>query len=154
MIVRTATPADLLLIDHLRRKESESLGFLPLCAYARVLDGQRPEWGLWIAEENADAIGFLMASGGAAGASAHIHQVAVRNDARRMEFASALVATAEEWATLRQRQGLTCRVATDIPATSFWDALGFDVRGLEPGGKRRQRTLERRYRLLSVAMVA
>lgn len=152
MLVRRATSSDLLLIDHLRRKESESLGFVPFVAYERVLNGSRPDQRIWIVEENTDAIGFLYATGGAAGASAHIQQVVVRHDARRLEFASALVTGAEEWATARQRQGLTCRVATDIPATEFWDALGFAVHGYEPGGKRRQRTMQRRYKPLAVTI--
>lgn len=72
----------------------------------------------------------------------------MRRDARRIEYGQALVQQAERWAADQHRTAVGCRVATDLEAGAFWDALGYPCRGLLPGGTRRGRVLESRYRLL------
>lgn len=146
--VRRATMSDLLYVDSLRRQESESLGFLPSLVYEEVVTRAMPNHRLWLAEVNADPVGFLYASPGEVGRSLRIIQVCLQRDARRLEYGRALVDEAESYASLLQRPAVACHVATDLEAGAFWTALGFDVLRLIPGGSRRARILEDRYKRL------
>jgi N-acetylglutamate synthase-like GNAT family acetyltransferase len=117
MLVRRATLADLPYIDGLRRKESESLSFLPLSAYEREIEGGK----VTVAEENGDLVGFLYATHNKG--VARVYQVAIQEDARRMERASLLVESAQEdtdWL-------ISLRCASDLDAVDFWGALGFEL---------------------------
>lgn len=153
-LLRRAGVADLAYIDQLRRRESEAIGFLSRSAYEGVLagwddrEGCRRNGRIWLAEVNAEPVGFVYATPGAEGRPAKVIQVCIQPDARRIEYGSALVAEVERWAEQLQRPGVSCRVATDLEATEFWSALGFELRGHEAGGSRRGRVLERRYKPL------
>lgn len=149
--------ADLAYVRSLSDSEFEAVGFIPAGAYEWVLGRQGPAWvaeyRLWIADVDGDPVGFLYANPGRPGGSARIAQICIQRDARRLEYARALTAAAERWATVSQRQGVTCRVATDLEAGAFWDALDYSVTALEPGGSRRRRILERRYKLLPCGLL-
>jgi GNAT superfamily N-acetyltransferase len=152
--VRLATLADLTYIDQLRRRESESIGFISRSGYEGVLSGYDEREGcrrngrIWLATVNADPVGFAYATPGGTGRSVKVVQVCIQRDARRIEYGSALVAEVEAWAEQLQRPAVSCRVATDLDATAFWDALGFELHGHEQGGSRRGRVLERRHKPL------
>lgn len=150
--VRRATLADLAYVDMLRRRESESLGFLPLRCYEEVVSGAMPNHRLWLAEASGDPVGFLYASPGDVGRALRVIQVCLQPDARRIEYGTALIAEAERYAVQLQRPAVGCHVAQDIEARAFWDALGYRVISLIDGGQRRQRVLESRARLLPVAL--
>jgi GNAT superfamily N-acetyltransferase len=149
---RRAMLRDIPFLLDLARRESENLGFLPAGTYegavSRTAQHARPNDRLWVAEVNADLVGFMYATPGDVGGTLKVVQVCMRPDARRFAYASALVAEAEAHATALQRMGVGLRVATDIDATLFWDALGYQVRDVVRGGARRQRVLERRYKPL------
>lgn len=147
--VRLARMDDLQYVDDQRRKEAESLGFLPASRYENAVthaDGRR-EW-LYVAEVNGDRVGYLYLTPGRYSGTAKIVQVCVQRDARRREYASALVDAAEACALADYRTGVALRVATDIDAADFWEALGYGLHSLEAGGNRRGRILERRYKAL------
>jgi GNAT superfamily N-acetyltransferase len=146
--VRRATAADLRYVSSLSGVENKTLGFIPDDAYGQAVDGRRPGHRVWLAEVNDDPVGFLYLSPGEPGGSAKILQVAVQRDARRLDYARALVEAAEAHARLTQRPAVTCRVASELEATAFWDALGYALRGTEPGGARRGRTIQLRRRRL------
>ncbi len=155
--VRRARLDDLPYIDHVTRAENyrtAALGFIPTVVYEGVITGQgsapRPTSRLWIAEVNHDQVGFLYLTPGLLGASAKIVQVAVQEDARRNEYATALAAEAESYAAGLFRPGISCAVATDLEAGKFWDALGYELRRIEQGGRRRDRQLERRVKQIAV----
>jgi GNAT superfamily N-acetyltransferase len=147
--VRRASLADLSYVDMLRRRESESLGFLPLRCYEEVVCGASPRHRLWLAEVSGDPVGFLYASPGDVGRALRVIQVCLQPDARRIEYGTALVAEAESYARHLQRSGVACHVAEDIEARVFWDALGYETRGVVIGGARRRRVLEDRYKPLA-----
>lgn len=152
--VRPAALTDLAYVDDQRRRESECIGFISRSAYESVITGYDEREGcrrngrIWLAEVNGERVGFVHASPGAAGRSTRVIQVCIQEDARRIEYGSALVAEVERWATQLQRPAVGCHVATDIEAGAFWDALGYELRGQLPGGTRRGRVLEDRYRVL------
>lgn len=147
VLIRRAQPSDLAYVTSRGWRDREAVGFLPRAAYERAL-AHAPE--LWIADADGDAVGFLLLSAGRPGGALHLTQVYVQADARRVEFGRALVARAEAEAQRRQRAGLACRVAADLTdARAFWTALGFPVVGVTPGGARRGRLIEQRYRPVS-----
>jgi N-acetylglutamate synthase-like GNAT family acetyltransferase len=117
-VIRQATMGDVPYIDGLRRKESESLSFLPLSAYEREIeDGGK----VIVAEEGGDLVGFLYATHNKG--VARVHQVAIQEDARRMARAALLVKAAQkdtDWL-------ISLRCASDLDAVDFWSALGFDL---------------------------
>lgn len=152
MNIRRATEADLKFIDDLRRKESEAVGFIPLERYRMEMDGRR-NGRLWVAEENADLVGFAYCTYGDVG---HIQQIAIRSDARLEERASALVIAHDMESVRRGLSESGCRVADDLEATRFWEALGFrGVRSVDGGLARARRITYYRKaltpRLLEVA---
>jgi GNAT superfamily N-acetyltransferase len=148
--------SDVPYIDALRRREADAIGFLPLVVYEWVAGGSGAPWKkesrLWLAEANGDRVGFLYLTPGSPGGVAHIGQVCVQADARRLDYATALVERAEHHARLTQRGAVAARVATDLEATAFWDALGYRLTGYEEGGRRRGRVLERRHKPLPLPL--
>lgn len=121
MLIRLATLLDIPYIDHLRKQEGEALGFIPLRRYEMEISGER-HGSIIVCEENGDLVGFVYATHNSAGVT-HIQQVAVQEDARRMDRASALVL-----ATQRRTDWLmSCRCAAELESTHFWNALGFKV---------------------------
>ena len=128
MRVRAATLDDLREMDALRRANQEAVGFIPLSKYEQVLNR------LIVAEDGGDLTGFLYWTAGTPLAS--IQQVAVREDARRAERASLLVAAAISQAQKLGRFGMTCRCRLSLEATEFWPALGFIAVRQEQSGRR------------------
>jgi hypothetical protein len=116
-----ATLLDLPYIEHLRRQESESIGFIPIQRYEMEIEGDR-HGSILIAKENGDHVGFLYATHNSAGVT-HIQQIAIQEDARRLERATLLV----EAATRDRDWLVSLRCAADLDATDFWEALGFSL---------------------------
>jgi len=120
-IIQPANLADIVYIDHLRKREGEAIGFIPKQRYEMEIDGRRGG-SILIAWENNDPVGFIYATHNRAGVT-HIQQVAIQEDARRMERATALVN-----GVIKQRDYLvSLRCAADLDATKFWEALGFQL---------------------------
>lgn len=131
MIVRPATSADLRYIDSLRRHEQERVGFLPLSRYERETESQRGT--LLVGVEGGDRVGFIFWTPG--WPIARIQQLAIQDDARRMERGTALVQAVAD--RIPHHNGLTCRCREDIEGREFWRALGFAEIRREPGGRRK-----------------
>tara|TARA_Y100000310_G_scaffold1812_1_gene2277 strand:+ start:2181 stop:2675 length:495 start_codon:yes stop_codon:yes gene_type:complete len=118
-LVRPATLNDIPYIDHLRKREGEAIGFIPLERYQMEIDGRR-HGSILVYEEDGDLVGFIYATHNRAGVT-HVQQVAIQEDARRMERASALVGTVQR----NQDWLVSLRCAADLEATEFWEQLGF-----------------------------
>lgn len=155
-VVRNADSSDLSYIESLRRKESESLGFIPAARYEAAVTGlgpsARPGDRLWVVEASGDRVGYLFLTGGLPGGAVKVIQVTVQPDARRLEYATALVREAEDFALWSGRVGVSLAVASDIEAAQFWEALGYSLRYRYTGGARRGRILERRVKLLQTGL--
>lgn len=119
--IRQATMADIRYIDHLRAKESDAVGFIPKQRYEMEIDGRRGGTML-VALENNDHVGFLYATHNRAGVT-HIQQIAIQEDARRLERATALVSACQKHSDWL----ISCRCAADLESTQFWNALGFQI---------------------------
>lgn len=129
-IIRLAEGRDLAAIEALRRADGADLGFVPFAKYEHIVyktsDRGRERWRYeWmiVAEDNDEVTGFLLTGFHRDGCK--MQQVCVRNDARRMERALALVFACEDEARKRGCRRIRCRVAADIEANFFWRAAGF-----------------------------
>ena len=59
-----------------------------------------------------------------------IQQIAVRDDARRLDYGSALIAVVRDFCETFQRTGARLRCRTDLESNHFWKALGFNKYGV------------------------
>lgn len=133
MICRAAIADDLGAIEAMRRTDGDALGFIPLARYAAVIDGatidgrRRSDYeGVSVITDSDEVTGFVFAGFHRGGLK--IEQVCVREDARRIERATALVRSVEATAWARGAPLARCRVAADLEATRFWEAMGYTAR--------------------------
>ena len=150
--VKPATLDDLTFVDSLRKREGNALGFIPIQRYEMEVNGER-KGSLYLSWDNGDPTGYIYATHSGRGTT-HIIQVAVQEDARRMERATALLDSVRADAAARHSWLLSLRCADDLEANEFWAALGFslEARGVSPKsvyalGKSKEAKNERGRRL-------
>ena len=125
--IKPATLTDIDYICHLQRIETnreDSIGFIPRVCYENEIEGRRNGL-LLLARENDDEVGFVYATH--RGGVVKIQQVAVQDDARRLEVGSLLVDATiapNDWV-----MSLRCR--ENLPAVDFWLNLGFEIQGVD-----------------------
>jgi len=130
-ILRDGKPSDWLYIDHLRKKEGDSLGFIPKDAYLSVLE-RKPYsgryrflyQGILITEDNGQQTGFCYFS--ILPPWAKVFQIVVQEDARRWYRATLMLQEVERRARENGCVGVRCRVAVDLEANFFWRAMGYE----------------------------
>lgn len=132
-----ATLADVDYLCHLQRIEAnreDSIGFIPRLGYEReVMRGN-----ILIARENGDSVGFIYATHNRAGVT-RIQQLAVQDDARRLEIGTQLVTAvtkANDWLI-----SLRCRA--NLPAVTFWEELMFKVTSVDATPTKRKQPVLR-----------
>lgn len=131
-IIRDATTKDIEYIDSLRKREGDSLGFIPIGTYQSVTM-KAPVGGrlrhlysrLLVTIDNGDLTGFCYAS--FAQTKAHIFQIVVQEDARRWYRALLMTDEIEREAKIRGNTYITCRVAYDLESNLFWRGIGYNV---------------------------
>jgi len=130
-ILRDGRPSDWLYIDHLRKKEGDSLGFVPKDAYLSILEkkpyGGRYRFlysGILITEDNGQQTGFCYFS--ILPPWAKVFQIVVQEDARRWYRATFMLQEVERRAKENGCVGVKCRVAVDLEANFFWRAMGYE----------------------------
>jgi len=136
--IRPATLEDLKYIEHLSGKESFALGFVPKPAYEAAITGYKAgkRWSpvcndrLYVAEENGDQVGFVLAS---FGTKARVTQIAIQEDARLLERGKVLLDAVEDEADTRGCEITHAGCATDLPSNSFWAAMGYRNVGQRKG---------------------
>tara|TARA_R100001510_G_C7651034_1_gene208633 strand:+ start:146 stop:646 length:501 start_codon:yes stop_codon:yes gene_type:complete len=138
MIVRYANIKDLKYINHLSKKETKSLGFIPNSAYEAAITGIKngKRWSnvcndkIWVIEENKDLVGYLLMS---FGNWAKVNQIAIQEDARLIERGKKLLKTGIEYANSYGRQDFVCGCADDLPSNFFWQQMGWKKIGKRKG---------------------
>jgi len=119
-------------MDSLRRANQEAVGFVPFSRWEGVME-HRPET-ISMLYENGDMVGYVWWTPGIPVAA--IQQLVVREDARRFERGTELVARAILRMNHPLRYGVTCRCRCDLESTAFWEAVGFRAIRLEESGRR------------------
>jgi len=134
--VRTSTIKDLLLIDKLQKENNKSIGFMPRTMFERYVYGGERNFITLICEANNDAVGYVFITPGLNTYKyAKIQQIAVRNDARRLHYGTALIEVCRDFCNMFHRLGFTLRCRRDLESNNFWLAMGFQRYGVWEKGK-------------------
>ena len=136
LTVGSAGMADLPFMVDLGRKSFDAIGFIPASRYERIIEGEGNST-IHVAEANGDPVGFIYATHNLTGTK--VQQCVVREDARRLQFARALVCAAIG----PNDTFIAARCAADLESNAFWQALGFAECSRSAGGDRRGRTVIR-----------
>jgi ribosomal protein S18 acetylase RimI-like enzyme len=134
--VRTSTIKDMLLIDKLQKENSNAVGFIQKSIWDKYVFGGERNFIVLICEANNDAVGYVLITPGmGVNRYAKIQQIAVRNDARRLYYGSALLDVCRQFCEKFHRIGFTLRCRQDLDSNLFWKSLGFENYGVWEKGK-------------------
>ena len=126
LIVRNSTIKDMHFVDMLQKQNAFAVGFIQKTIWEKYVWGGERNFVVLICEKNADSVGYLLFTPGHGTMTyAKMQQVAVRNDARRLDYGSALFAVAQLFCEQYALKGFTLRCRTDLEANFFWQAMGF-----------------------------
>jgi GNAT superfamily N-acetyltransferase len=135
--VRTASILDAPLIDKLQRENSYAVGFIQRTIWDKYVFGGERNFFVLIVEANADAVGYcLVTPGRGVNSAVRIQQIAVRQDARRLKYGSALLQVIREFCAENGRSGARLRCRADLESNYFWQSLGFRCYGVWAKGQR------------------
>jgi predicted GNAT family N-acyltransferase len=117
----------MLLIDKLQKENSNAVGFIQKTIWEKYVFGGERNFVVLICESNADAVGYVLITPGKQSYSyAKIQQIAVRNDARRLYYGTALLDVCRQFCEKFNRTGFTLRCRQDLDSNYFWKSLGFE----------------------------
>jgi GNAT superfamily N-acetyltransferase len=126
LTVRTATSDDQLFIDKLQKENSNALGFIQQTIWEKYVFGGERNFSVFVCEKNDDMVGYVLITPGRGPYSyMRIQQIAVREDARRLDYGTALMTVVKEFANKFNLMGARLRCRTDLQSNHFWKALGF-----------------------------
>jgi len=138
LIVRTSIESDLLVIDKLQKENSYAVGFIPKTYFEKAVWGGEKNAIVFICEANNDEVGYVYITPGTHMGYGKIQQIAVRNDARRLHYGTALIDVCRQFCELYYRRGFTLRCRIDLDSNMFWKSLGFEHYGIWEKGKYKQ----------------
>jgi len=133
--IALATLDDAKFVDHLARKNSEAVGFLPHIARDWYLENGHVR----MVFENGAPAGYLLGREKLRWCPAirPIYQAAISFDAQRRHLGLALVEHVTNEARAAKQMAVQCHCAATLPANEFWLAAGFKKIGtLTPGNAR------------------
>lgn len=137
LLVRTSTISDMLLVDKLQKENAAAVGFIQKTLWEKYVWGGERNFVVLVCEANADEVGYtLLTPGKGPNTYAKIQQIAIRNDARRLQYGSALIAVCRQFCEEFGLRGFTLRCRVDLESNSFWKALGFEQYGIWKKGHR------------------
>jgi GNAT superfamily N-acetyltransferase len=126
LIVRNSTVSDLIFIDKLQKDNSFAVGFIQKTVWEKYVFGGERNFVVFVCEKNNDPVGYILITPGmGVGHHIKIQQIAVRDDARRLDYGSALIAVVTDFCNTFGRAGATLRCRIDLDSNHFWKALGF-----------------------------
>jgi GNAT superfamily N-acetyltransferase len=136
IIVRTSTISDMLLIDKLQKENAYAVGFIQKSVWEKYVFGGERNFIVLICECNNDPVGYVLITPGLSSYRyAKIQQIAIRNDARRLHYGTALISVCKKFCTKFHRAGFTLRCRVDLDSNKFWKNLGFENYGTWEKGK-------------------
>lgn len=136
LIVRTSNQKDMLYIDSLQKKNSYAVGFIQKTVWEKYVFGGERNFVVFICEKNNDRVGYILLTPGMGiNTYAKIQQIAIQEDARRLEYGTALIECVRKFCNKFGRSGVTLRCRADLPSNEFWKALGFSIYGIWEKGK-------------------
>lgn len=135
IIVRTSNIKDLLILDKLQKENTNAIGFIPKTYFEKAVWGGQKNAIVLICMANNDEVGYVYITPGKHLGYAKIQQIAVRNDARRLQYGTALIDVCRQFCDKFERKGFTLRCRIDLDSNHFWKSLGFEKYGLWEKGK-------------------
>ena len=123
--IRIATVADLNFVEHVRKKNGHALGFLPLEAIEKSLEGGH----IRICCENDDNAGYILSRPRLKWQPKlrSITHAAVLMDAQRRHHGLAILKTIEDEARADNMLALQACCAVGLDSNEFWRAAGFQA---------------------------
>jgi len=128
-------PQLLSYVDHLQRKNAESLSFYPLSCFEREI----PKGRILLSLLNNEPCGYLYF--GAMGGMVKVHQICIQFDLRRKLYGAILIGRLEQMVIKAESQGIILRCGFDLDANQFWKDLGYNCINVVDGGVRRMRKI-------------
>ena len=126
ILVRTSNVNDLLIIDKLQKENAHAVGFIQKTIWDDYVFGGQRNFVVLIAEANDDPVGYVLITPGRADMTyGKIQQIAIRNDARRLKYGTALIDVCRQFCMTHNRKGFTLRCRVDLESNHFWKSLGF-----------------------------
>lgn len=126
LTVRTATGQDQSFIDKLQKENSHALGFIQHTIWEKYVFGGERNFAVFVCEKNNDMVGYVLITPGRGPYTyLRIQQIAVREDARRLDYGTALMTVVKEFCNKFNLMGARLRCRTDLESNHFWKALGF-----------------------------
>lgn len=126
LAVRNSNIADWFFVDKLQKENSFAVGFIQRTIWDKYVWGGERNFVVLICEKNTDPVGYILITPGhGAMTYAKIQQIVVRNDARRLDYGTALLTVARRFCERFGLKGFTLRCRTDLESNFFWRALGF-----------------------------
>lgn len=136
LTVRTAVEKDQAFIDKLQKENAYAVGFIQSTIWDKYVFGGQRNFVVFICEKNNDMVGYVLLTPGRESYTyAKIQQIAVREDARRLDYGSALLHVVKDFCNTFDRLGVTLRCRIDLDSNKFWNALGFRLYGVWEKGK-------------------
>lgn len=135
-MVRNSTIKDYLLVDKLQKENSYAVGFIQKTIWEDYVWGGKRNFSVFICEKNADPVGYVLVTP-AMGQNTYskIQQICIRNDARRLEYGSALLEVCRDFCEVVGSNGVSLRCRIDLESNMFWGSLGFSNYGTWEKGK-------------------
>lgn len=128
IVVRTTTPEDWAYIDALQKADADKVGFLQRRTWDDYVWGGQRRFMTFLCLVGGAPIGYvLLTPGRGVNQPARIQQVVIQQDARRLEYGTALVAVCIDFCETFERSGIALRCRADLQANWFWGALGFTL---------------------------
>jgi L-amino acid N-acyltransferase YncA len=139
-------------IDGLRRENSEALGFLPLVS----LEQQYVANGRYVLQhdERGRRVGYLLHGAPQYGRALNISQHCIQYERRQKGYGEQALKELLDRAERAGVSAISVRCATDLESLHFWQAEGFVLRDVVPGGERRQRQIARLWLPLTTPLEA
>lgn len=136
LIVRTSSVGDKSYIDKLQKENSYAVGFIQKTIWDEYVFGGKRNFVAFTVEKNGDNVGYVLVTPGKGiGQYAKIQQIAIQEDARRLEYGTMLIDAVRQLCEQLGRVGVTLRCRKDLEANKFWEALGFTLYGVWEKGK-------------------
>lgn len=126
LVVRTSTVLDQKFVDKLQKENSFAVGFIQKTIWEKYVWGGERNFMVFICEKNQDPVGYILLTPGLPGNYAKIQQICVRNDARRLDYGTALLKVGENFCEANGRAGFSLRCRVDLESNHFWEALHFE----------------------------
>ena len=120
-------------VDKLQRQNSDTLAFYPLDTLNAALDAGK----VLMCEENGEPAGYLWHGAIRPSRPIVIYQACIDYDLRRQQLGHGMVRQLVELGKTGGATAIRLRCRSSSESTLFWEALGFYVTHISPGGKGR-----------------